>query len=84
MQIDSQVLKTGMLLALITGSAHSAPIEGAMRSNLAALLLVLGVGALLMGVRNLRELRHKRLGLGRHTPNAGERYLKPGDSSTGD
>lgn len=41
--------------------AVAAPIEGELSSNAAALLMLLGLGALLMGLRNLRELRHKRL-----------------------
>lgn len=42
--------------------AHAAtPVEGALGFNAAAILLLLGIGALLMGMRNLRELRHKRI-----------------------
>lgn len=40
---------------------QAAPIEGEVASNAAALLAVLGVWAVGMGVRNLRELRYKRL-----------------------
>ena len=47
------------------GYGHAAPIEGELGSNAAALLVVLGVWALFMGMRNLRELRHKRLVLNR-------------------
>ena len=43
----------------------AAPIEGELGSHAAALLMLLGIGALLMGIRNLRELRHKRLLPGR-------------------
>lgn len=43
------------------GQANAAPIEGEVSSNAAALLVLLGVWALFMGLRNLRELRHKRL-----------------------
>jgi len=46
---------------LATGSAHAAPIEGEMGSNAAVILVLLGVWALILGMRNLRELRHKRL-----------------------
>ena len=64
------------LSALITGSVHAAPIEGELGTNLAALLLLLGIGALLMGIRNLRELRHKRMVLNRGAPRAGARLTK--------
>ena len=47
--------------ALGIGQLQAAPIEGEFGSNAAALLMLLGVWALFMGVRNLRELRHKRL-----------------------
>ncbi len=47
------------------GYAHAAPIEGELGSNAAALLVLLGLWALFMGMRNLRELRHKRLVLNR-------------------
>ena len=47
------------------GVAHAAPIEGELGSNAAAVLVLLGVWALIMGMRNLRELRHKRLVLNR-------------------
>ena len=40
---------------------NAAPIDGEIGSNAAAVLMVLGIWALLMGMRNLRELRHKRL-----------------------
>ncbi len=43
------------------GHAGAAPIDGEAGSNAAALLVLLGLGALVMGLRNLRELRHKRL-----------------------
>lgn len=43
------------------GQASAAPIEGEVGSNAAALLVLLGLWALFMGLRNLRELRHKRL-----------------------
>lgn len=52
---------TGLAACLGTGSAMAAPIEGEIGSNLASLLVLLGVWALVMGMRNLRELRHKRL-----------------------
>lgn len=50
----------------VAGHAQSAPIEGEAGSNAASLLVLLGIGALLMGMRNLRELRHKRLMPERH------------------
>jgi hypothetical protein len=48
-------------LPTVAGPAQAAPIEGEVGSNAASLLVLLGIGALLMGMRNLRELRHKRL-----------------------
>ena len=56
---------------LSTQFVHAAPIEGELASNAAALLVVLGVWALFMGMRNLRELRHKRPTL-RHTSKGGD------------
>lgn len=41
--------------------AIAAPVEGEAASNVAALLVVLGVAALYLGLRDLRELRHKRV-----------------------
>ena len=41
--------------------AVAAPDEGDGFRNIAALLVLLGIGVLLMGLRNLRGLRHKRL-----------------------
>ena len=67
MRNDSRGYDFAAVSTLTTGSALAAPIEGEMGSNAAALLLLLGVGALLMGARNLRELRHKRLALNRET-----------------
>lgn len=52
---------TGLAACLGIGNATAAPIEGETGSNLASLLVLLGVWALFMGMRNLRELRHKRL-----------------------
>ena len=69
------------------GYGHAAPIEGELGSNAAALLVVLGVWALFMGMRNLRELRHKRLILNRDQKGSGARreenpnpetHVKPG------
>jgi hypothetical protein len=53
------------LPGLAVGHVNAAPIEGSLGSNAAALLVLLGIGALLMGMRNLRKLRHKRLTPGR-------------------
>lgn len=77
-------MKTATLAALLVGSAGAAPIEGAMRSNLAALLLILGVGALLMSLRNLRDLRHKRLVTHREIPSTDELPGKTGTPGTSD
>lgn len=49
------------LPSIVHGHVQAAPIEGELGSNAASLLVLLGIGALLMGMRNLRELRHKRL-----------------------
>ena len=84
MRSDRHAMKTAMLAALLAGSANAAPIEGAMRSNLAALLLILGVGALLMSLRNLRDLRHKRLITNREIPTTDELPAKTRDPGTPD
>jgi hypothetical protein len=49
------------LPGLAVSQTQAAPVEGETASNAAALLIVLGVWAIAMGVRNLRELRYKRL-----------------------
>ena len=61
------------LTALPFGLAYAAPVEGEQSSNIAALLVLLGIGALLMGLRNLREMRHKRLNHERRGPS---RHIK--------
>ena len=45
---------------LTVGPASAAPIEGETASNAAVILVLLGVWALVMGIRNLRDLRYKR------------------------
>ena len=50
-----------VLTGMPIGQAGAAPIEGEVGSNAAALLVLLGLWALFMGLRNLRELRHKRI-----------------------
>ena len=61
---------------LSTQFVQAAPIEGQLGSNAAALLVVLGVWALFMGMRNLRELRHKRPTLGRTSAGGRTRALE--------
>ena len=61
MQSVSDWYRLSLFPALAVGPVHAAPIEGELGSNAAVLLVLLGLGALLMGMRNLRELRHKRL-----------------------
>ena len=65
MQIKTNWHWLTVLPGLAIGQGHAAPIEGESGSNAAALLVLLGIWALLMGMRNLRELRHKRLVLNR-------------------
>lgn len=43
------------------GVAQAAPIEGEGASNAAAILVLLGIWALIGGLRNLRDMRHKRV-----------------------
>jgi hypothetical protein len=57
-----------LLPGLLIGGVEAAPIEGEVSSNAAALLVLLGIWALLMGVRNLRGIRHKRLTPGHQIP----------------
>ncbi|MGD8955912.1 MAG: hypothetical protein PVJ03_01170 [Chromatiaceae bacterium] len=49
---------------LNTGHTFAAPIEGEAASNAAAILVLLGVWALLMSLRNLRHIRHRRIATG--------------------
>lgn len=51
----------GMAVAQFAPMVHAAPIDDELGSNAAVLLVLLGVWALLMGVRNLRDLQHRRL-----------------------
>ena len=62
---------------VIAKQTHAAPIEGEFASNAAALLVVLGVWAIFMGARNLRELRHKRMTPERHHPKPSEKSSDP-------
>jgi hypothetical protein len=41
--------------------AQATPIEGEVASNAAAILVLLGIWALIGSLRNLREMRHKRV-----------------------
>lgn len=52
---------TSALMGLFAAPLHAAPIDGELGSNAAVLLVLLGVWALFMGMRNLRQLRHRRL-----------------------
>ena len=61
MPINKKLWLSPTVLLPIAAPAVAAPIEGELGSNAAALLVLLGIGALLMGLRNLRELRRKRL-----------------------
>ncbi len=56
---NRSVALAGSIVA--TTQANAAPLEGGFGSNAAALLVVLGVWAIIMGARNLRDLRHKRM-----------------------
>lgn len=56
--------------------AYADPIEGDFAMNAAAVLVVLGVWALLMGVRNLRTLRYKH--------SVPSRRLSPDESGSDD
>ncbi|MCB1790702.1 MAG: hypothetical protein KDJ27_15455 [Gammaproteobacteria bacterium] len=53
-----------IIIALVAVSALApalaAPVDGDLGSQAAGLLMLLGVAALLLGMRNLRELRNKR------------------------
>jgi len=53
---------------LTISQAGAAPIEGELASNAAMLLVLLGLWALFMGMRNLRGLRYKRYVRGRGRP----------------
>ena len=64
------------LSVLSTQMVQAAPVEGQLASNAAALLVVLGVWALFMGMRNLRELRHKRPTLRRTSEGGGTGALE--------
>ncbi|MGB5199383.1 MAG: hypothetical protein WBN68_06580 [Sedimenticolaceae bacterium] len=49
------------LPGMTIGQTFAAPIEGETASNAAAILILLGVWALLMSLRNLRHIRHRRI-----------------------
>ena len=71
------------LATIAISDAHAAPIEGEMASNAAALLIILGVWAIGMGVRNLRELRYKRLVPDRRDRQSDLRGIEQDSGSTG-
>jgi len=78
MQSVSNRYRLVLFPALAAGPIQAAPIEGEIGSNAAVLLMLLGLGALLMGMRNLRELRHKRLVPEREPKNAHRHLENPG------
>ncbi len=49
------------LTGLTIGQTSAAPIEGETASNAAAILILLGIWALLMSLRSLRHIRHRRM-----------------------
>ena len=49
----------GLLAITLAAPVLATPVEGDFSINAAALLFVLGVWALLMGLRNLRALRYR-------------------------
>ena len=49
------------LPGLTIGQTFAAPIEGETASNAAAILILAGVWALLMSLRSLRHIRHRRI-----------------------
>lgn len=49
-----------ILPSLVAGPTFAAPIDGSSATNAGALLVVFGVFAILIGVRDLRALRHKQ------------------------
>ena len=51
------------MLGGFAGPTFANPIEGDAATNAGALLIMLGVIAILLGVRNLRALRHKQPGV---------------------
>ena len=68
MTTNEQTRCLALLAGFPAGLAVAAPDEGDGFRNIAALLVLLGIGALLMGLRNLRGLRHKRLMHERRNP----------------
>lgn len=59
MQLARLLRTVGGAGGLAAMPAYADPIEGDLSMNAAAVLVVLGVWALLMGVRNLRSMRYK-------------------------
>jgi hypothetical protein len=47
------------LLGSVAGPTSANPVEGDFATNAGALLVILGVVAILLGIRNLRALRHR-------------------------
>ncbi len=80
MHIDNKSPWAAALAMLFAQSVPAAPIEGELSSNAAALLVVLGVWALFMGMRNVRELRHKRPNLSRVSKGGGTQVLENPDT----
>ena len=82
MRTDRKWHDAAALSGLFFGGANAAPIEGETSSNAAVLLVLLGVWALLMGLRNLRQLRHKHLVLNREAKDSGTRQMEDPNPET--
>lgn len=64
-----------MLAICASAPVAAVPVEGDLGNHAAALLVALGVSALFLGLRNLRELRHKRM----VPPRAQQEAVEDGD-----
>jgi hypothetical protein len=65
--------------AICSHGALASPLESQSNPNAAMLLLALGVGALLLGLRNLRALKYKPL-----TPRFRRQLMQSASSEDGD
>ncbi|MCB1800744.1 MAG: hypothetical protein KDI82_03555 [Gammaproteobacteria bacterium] len=61
MRIDTATRLLPTTAAFAATPALAVPIEGDLGNHAAALLVALGVSALFLSFRNLRDLRHKRI-----------------------